>query len=224
MYDVCMDSTVSSELIRSKFAQYIRRDNPLPGPAEFVNISIHPLVGLFFCVMSPKEFNISLNLLSLFQQTHSTRVRIAILAAFGESYVRDNTGAKYRIVSHETRPSLTLLPPPATEKRPMTFRFVEACQRLVPNFAKEDWKRIYDKVGARLHLNQLRKVFIILRDEDRPKVGRDAPNGPSGANAILPAAPARGGSYRGGLRKRPAGPELVASAQPTPSKSARGGR
>ena len=164
---------------------------------------------------------------SFFQQTHSTRVRIAIMAAFGDSYVRDNPGAKFRLVTHEPRPALTLIPPASIEKRPMTFKFIDAVQRLVPNFTKSDWAKIYDRVGARLHLNQLRRTFVILSDDDRHlQSSNDAIV--SGPNA-LPVAPVgvgrgamrgRGGGVPGvSTRKRAADQEVT---QPTPSKSSRG--
>ena len=120
-------------------------------------------------------------------------------------------------MTHEPRPSLTLIPPTGSDKRPMSYLFIDAVQRLVPNFTKDDWKSIYSKVGARLHLNQLSKVFVVLNDDDRVKVSRDFP-GPTGANSVV-AVPGRGG-YRGGLRKRPA--DQTQPPQPTPSKSARG--
>ena len=159
------------------------------------------------------------------QQTHSTRVRISILAAFGESYVRDNPGAKFRLVTHEPRPGLTLIPPPDSEKRPISYKFMEAVQRLVPNFTKAELTKIYEKVGSRLHLNQLRRVFVVLSDDERTAafVGSNL----SGSNSVPVAANVRGGrggrgAHSGpasGTRKRVAEPEVI---QPTPSKSARG--
>ena len=117
---------------------------------------------------------------------------------------------------------MTLIPPPEADKRPMSFRFIDAVQRLSPNFTKTEWSRLYDKVGNRLHLNQLRKVFVILKDEDR-KTGE----GPrtSDSNSVPVSANTRGRGGRGGyttvpgVRKRVAETEPV---QPTPSKSARG--
>ena len=44
---------------------------------------------------------------------------------------------------------------------------MDAVQRLVPNFNKTEWASIYDKVGARLHFGQLKRVFVVLSDEDR---------------------------------------------------------
>ena len=151
------------------------------------------------------------------QQTHSTRVRIAILATFGESYVRENPGAKFRLVTHEPRPVLTLLPPANSDKRPMTFQFIDAVQRLTPNFTKAEWSKLYDKVGGRLHLNQLRRTFVILSDDDRHKPS--APDGLTGANSVpVGTVGSRGSGGRGGARKRPAEQEGVL---PTP-KSSRG--
>jgi len=127
---------------------------------------------------------------------------LAILSAFGESYVRDNEGAQYRLISHETRPCLTLVPPPSVEKRPMTFRFIDAVQRLVPNFSRKEWDGIYDKVGTRLHLGQLKKVFVVLADEDRPQASRFSGPTVSGSNA-QPVGRGRGG--RGGRGGRSEG-------------------
>ena len=44
MYDVCLGSSVQSEAIRTRFAQYLRRENPVARPPELQNIAIHPLV------------------------------------------------------------------------------------------------------------------------------------------------------------------------------------
>ena len=106
----------------------------------------------------------------------------------------------------------------------MSFRFIEAVQRLSPNFTKSEWTKLYDKVGARLHLNQLRKVFVILNDEDRK-----SSEGPrtSDSNSVPVSAFTRGrgrggatvGSGVPGVRKRVADAD---PAVPTPSKSARG--
>jgi hypothetical protein len=45
MYDVCCSTKECSELIRSAFAKFRRRENPVQRPAELANINIHPLVG-----------------------------------------------------------------------------------------------------------------------------------------------------------------------------------
>jgi len=153
-------------------------------------------------------------------------VRLAILSAFGESFTRDNQGSKYRLVSHESRPSLTLIPAPGGEKRPMTYRFIEAVQRLTPNFTPAEWGKIYEKVGVRLHAGQLRKVFVVLSDDDRLRSGqRDSGPPLSGANA-LPSIRGGRGRGRGGRRgdgdrdslKR--GPDDAVGA--TPAKNRRG--
>ena len=149
------------------------------------------------------------------QQTHATRVRVAILAAYGEAYCRENKGSRYRLVSHEPRPSLTIFPADS-EKRPMSFRFIDAVQRLVANFSKAEWSKIYDKVGTRLHLGQLRRVFVVLHDDERVTSGGQTA---SGANAEAIGAPdaVRG---RQGLRKRPA--DGAPGTTQTPVKSSRG--
>ena len=47
MYHVCMANSAQSEAARSKFSQFIRRDDPLPRPPELMGVAIHPLVCLF---------------------------------------------------------------------------------------------------------------------------------------------------------------------------------
>ena len=130
-------------------------------------------------------------------------------------------------MSHEPRPSLTLIPPSGSEKRPVSYRFIEAVRRLVPNFTKAEWTKLYEKVGARLHIGQLRKTFVILSDEDRPQGRADGGPRVSDANSVPVSSNTRGrggGGGRGGgtipgVRKRAAEADVV---QPTPSKSARG--
>jgi len=110
-------------------------------------------------------------------------VRLAILSAFGESFVKDNKDSTYRLIAHESRPSLTLIPAQGSDKRPISYRFIDAVQRLTPNFPKATWSKLYDKVGARLHMGQLKRTFVILSDEDRASQGRDSGQG-SGANSV----------------------------------------
>jgi hypothetical protein len=46
MYDVCCSSVAQSESVRTLFAKYRRKDNPVEKPPELANVNIHPLVGL----------------------------------------------------------------------------------------------------------------------------------------------------------------------------------
>ena len=105
----------------------------------------------------------------------------------------------------------------------MTFRFIDAVQRLVPNFTKPEWSKLYEKVGARLHLNQLKKTFVILSDDERPQYSTSVLSGtnalPISGGGRGRGAPAPRGAGRGGNRKRVAESDTVL---PTPSKSARG--
>lgn len=154
---------------------------------------------------------------------------MAILSAFGESYVRDNKDAKYRLISHETRPSLTLIPPPSVDKRPMSFKFIDAVQRLVPNFTKDEWGKIYDKVGTRLHVGKLQKVFILLSDEDRLQAGSRSGPAASGSNTIPLAGGSsvrgrggQGGRFSQGLDRSGLKRGHGSDPSATPAKSRRG--
>jgi len=169
---------------------------------------------------------------NIFQHTHSTRVRLAILSAFGEAFVKDNKDSTYRLIAHESRPSLTLIPAQGSDKRPVSYRFIEAVQRLTPNFPKDTWSKLYEKVGARLHMGQLKRTFVILSDEDRAS-GRDSGLA-SGANSVpvsgrggrrggrgLATRGGRGGHDGSGPSNK-RGPEDILSA--TPAKTTRRGK
>ena len=97
----------------------------------------------------------------------------------------------------------------------MSYPFIDAVQHLTPHFTKDEWGKIYEKVGSRLQMGLLKKVFVILSDDDRLSV---AGGGPSGANSISLPASSRGE----GLRKRPADSDLGPGPHPTPSRSAKG--
>jgi len=153
-------------------------------------------------------------------------VRLAILSAFGDAFVRENKDATFRLVAHESRPVLTLIPAPGLDKRPMSYRFIDAVLRLTPNFPKKTWDRLYEKTGARLHLGQLKKTFVILNDEDRHTSGRDF-DPASGANALpISASRGRGRGGRGvhvrGGSSASAKRGLDDPGLTTPAKSKRG--
>jgi len=46
MYDVCMSSKVSADAIKSGFAQFRRKENPVVRPPEFADINVFPLVSI----------------------------------------------------------------------------------------------------------------------------------------------------------------------------------
>jgi len=147
------------------------------------------------------------------------------LSAFGDAFVRENKDATFRLVAHESRPVLTLIPAPSLDKRPMSYKFIDAVLRLTPNFPKKTWDRLYEKVGGRLHLGQLQKTFIVLSDEDRLQSGKDL-SPASGANS-QPLVPSRG--RRGGRGAQVRGGAAVSNKRvlddpgvATPTKSKRG--
>jgi len=127
---------------------------------------------------------------------------------------------------------LTLIPAQGSDKRPVSYRFIEAVQRLTPNFPKDTWSKLYEKVGARLHMGQLKRTFVILSDEDRAS-GRDSGLA-SGANSVpvsgrggrrggrgLATRGGRGGHDGSGPSNK-RGPEDILSA--TPAKTTRRGK
>jgi len=117
---------------------------------------------------------------------------------------------------------LTLIPAAGSDKRPVSYRFMEAVQRLTPNFPKKTWDKLYEKTGARLHLGQLKKTFVILNDEDRQSGRGHDPA--SGANA-MPVSRGRGRGGRGALTRGGSASAKRVLDDPglsTPAKSKRG--
>jgi hypothetical protein len=52
MYDVACETREGSELVRSTFAKYRHRENPVTRPPLFADINIHPMVLYFFQLSS----------------------------------------------------------------------------------------------------------------------------------------------------------------------------
>jgi len=46
MFDVCVDSKVSADLVKSAFAQFRRKENPVPRPPDLKDVNVFPLVSL----------------------------------------------------------------------------------------------------------------------------------------------------------------------------------
>ena len=46
LYDVCTDSKASASMVKAAFAQFRRKDNPLPRPPELKDINVFPLVSI----------------------------------------------------------------------------------------------------------------------------------------------------------------------------------
>jgi len=47
MYDVATDSKASAELVKSTFALFRRRENPVSRPPQLVDVNVFPLVRVF---------------------------------------------------------------------------------------------------------------------------------------------------------------------------------
>jgi len=50
LYDVCTDSKSSASMVKAAFAQFRRKDNPVPRPPELKDINVFPLVSFIVLV------------------------------------------------------------------------------------------------------------------------------------------------------------------------------
>jgi len=58
MYDVNCGSAYHGGLVRSTFAKFRRRENPVPRPPELKDINIHPLVSSYYICFSIVLFHL----------------------------------------------------------------------------------------------------------------------------------------------------------------------
>lgn len=173
------DDGKAGRAIRDKFAVYFR-PSPPPRPDVLKDINMKN------------------------KTTHGTRVRVTILRAIGENYKAKNTGAHFSVASFESRPKLTINPPPtAANRRPMKFLFTEALQKLPTLFSDSDKTSMFRAVSQGFRgSGELKKTFMVLDDDERDK--------------FLPIKPS-GSSGKAGT-KRPLEEESGSSSSSTPSK------
>ena len=97
--------------------------------------------------------------------TQATLGRIAILQLLGRRYRDSNVGARFQVISYEPRPLLKLIPAPgSSDKRVLTFNFMEAITKLPTNFTQDETKELLKRISPRLH-GSLRSLFVVINDD-----------------------------------------------------------
>lgn len=139
-YSVRLDNVEDARSIRSRFSSFFKKGEDTR-PTHFKNISIRNVV------------------------TKETRIRIALLKLFASKYSDSNPGSKVQVVGYEPRPLLKITPPQnASDRRIMTFNFIEATQKLPKNFTDEELSKIV-RQAAFSFAGQLKQLFVIINDD-----------------------------------------------------------
>jgi len=97
--------------------------------------------------------------------TKETRVRIAIMKLLGKKYFDSNSGSRVQVIGYQPRPLLRLVPPQdASDRRPMTFNFIEAVQKLSKTLIDSELSEIATKASSQFS-GRLRELFVIISDD-----------------------------------------------------------
>ena len=193
-YFAQMSSVGLSRKVRDAFAGFFRQSNPLVRPNSLSQVSIRNKVTL------------------------ATRVRLAIMKVLGSNYKDKNVGASFNVKGFESRPVLTIFPPPtAKDARQRTFTFIEAVSSLPTQFSEGQLKSIFRVIGSNFR-GQIQATFVVVRDDDHDRMlgliradqqGRRTVASGSGVGAAM--------TYSGVVRQEGSGmevesaPSLVAS-------------
>ena len=181
-YFAKLDSAKISKTVRDAFSGFFRKANPLVRPPSLSNVSIRNKVTL------------------------ATRVRLAILRQLGTKYKDSNPGSSFTVKGFESRPLLTIVPPPAAkDARQRTMNFIEAVHMLPKGLSDDMLAPIYRVVGSNFR-GKLEATFVILRDDDHDRMLKSlreadqrARPGPGPSSAL---------TYSGVVRQEGSGMEL----------------
>ena len=172
LYKAKVVSSEVSRIIRNKFASYFSGGTD-SRPEALSNISLRNCV------------------------TPGTLARIAVLQLLAKRYKESNPGSRSQVVAYEARPLLKLTPPPeASDRRVLTFNYVEAISKLPTSFTPDEISSLMKRVSPSLHGN-LKSVLGVLNDDMIPRKQaprRKAPPGSSVADGSGSVADATSGS------------------------------
>ena len=97
--------------------------------------------------------------------TPNTKVRLSVLQVIGRRYKTSNPDSKVQAIGYDSSPVLKITPGPgASDRRTLSYNFVEGVKAYPTNFTAEDLDFILKKVNPKLS-GQLRSLFIVLSDD-----------------------------------------------------------
>ena len=101
--------------------------------------------------------------------TPETRIRISILKLLARKYLESNPGSKVQVIGYRPRPMIKITPAAsATDRRVMTFNYVEAVKKLPCSFDPTEIDPIISRINPKL-LGQIRSIFIVITDDQFKK-------------------------------------------------------
>ena len=140
LYKAQLGSREISRAIRDKFSSYFAGGKDAR-PASIATVSIRNCV------------------------TPGTLARIAVLQLLAKRYKESNPGSHTQVVAYESRPLLKLTPPPdASDKRQMTFSYMEAITKLPTSFTTDEYDTLLKRISPRLHSNLKSLLYILSED------------------------------------------------------------
>ena len=145
LYNVRLSSAGAAKRLREIYSGFFRHVNPVKKPSSLKTVSLRNKI------------------------THNSEIRIAIMRQLAENYVSSNPGASYKMRGYESRPLVTIFPPPkSTNSRPQNLSFMQAVTSLPVRFSDENLIRIFMVVGNS-ERDQLRELFVVLNDDDHDR-------------------------------------------------------
>ena len=160
--NVKLDSVESSKRIRELYSGFFRRNRPVQLPSSLRGVSLRNKVTL------------------------DTRIRIEIMKQLANNYKDKNPGSTVDVRGYGSRPLLMTTAPSgssgASATRSTTFTFIDAVTKLPATFSDEALGRIFGVVREH-HPGELRKLFVVLSDDDRDRcqgIAKAQPRGQRG--------------------------------------------
>ena len=142
-YQVQVESVSISKEIRDKFGTFFPKSKDCR-PPSFKKISVRNRL------------------------THETRVRLNIMRVLAEHWLKSNPGSRIQVIGYESRPTIRLLPSEkASDRRILTFNFIEAVRSLPVSFSPDELDTILGEVKPKWQ-GKLKSLFIVLTDDMFP--------------------------------------------------------
>ena len=144
VYNARLNSVAVSQRIRDLYSGFFRKDRPIKLPDRLRGVSLKNKVTL------------------------ATRIRIRIMQEIASNYQISNPGSIAAVRGFDSRPVLMINPPRGSSDRPRSYTFVEAVTKLKVVFSDDNLVKIFQVVGTHFP-GELRSMFVVLSDDDRPR-------------------------------------------------------
>ena len=194
-YTVRMQETSDAKAIRRKFGSfYLGGQDKRPPALDTINIKN--------------------------QVTPETNTRISILKLLAKRYRDSNPGSKVQVIGYDPRPVIKIIPSSsATDRRILTYHYVEAVTKLPTNFSAAEVEPILRRINPAL-LGKIRSLFVCLSDDDFKKLVKPLKSKQQAAADQPESSSAAGSeSESEGTRSQAANPVSQPSAQPATNQA-----